>query len=333
MKYDIRSIAKSIVAEVHIVTDGVIKLSETANSITIAGFTETTNAPADNQFKPLYFYDTYGRTVAGILQFNVADEGAEISVAYDGYGSIIWADDYNSLELEVDTINSHLADIAPHPAATNIPRSTTANITYYVATTGSDTTGDGTIGLPFRTIQFAIAKLPKVINHNVIINVSAGTYSENIVISGFIGSGTFAFNGSADLANSVNYKILSARILNVSIHLNVLGFNFITTIADSTFCFNSMYLFFRFNTIDGIGATFYGFKAEGGGVVQIRECTISNKNTAIVSNEQSRIFSNANGGVGNTIGLQTMKAGEIIKSGGQPAGTTAEASVEGGLIR
>lgn len=97
MKYDIRSTALPITGEAHTITDGVIKLNETASDIVITGFTEVTGTPNAGEFKPLYFTDTYGREVAGILQFNVADEETDVTVVYNGYGSIIWADDWNEL--------------------------------------------------------------------------------------------------------------------------------------------------------------------------------------------------------------------------------------------
>lgn len=56
----------------------------------------------------------------------------------------------------------------------------------YVASTGSDTTGDGTSSKPFRTIQFAINTLPKDLGgHIVSIYIAGGTYDEDVCMSGF----------------------------------------------------------------------------------------------------------------------------------------------------
>ena len=51
----------------------------------------------------------------------------------------------------------------------------------YVATTGSDVTGDGTIGSPYLTIQHAIDELPEFVEENVTINVGAGTFDYALV--------------------------------------------------------------------------------------------------------------------------------------------------------
>lgn len=47
---------------------------------------------------------------------------------------------------------------------------------YYVATTGNDTTGDGSAGAPWATIDHAIANVP---DEGAEINVDAGTYAES----------------------------------------------------------------------------------------------------------------------------------------------------------
>lgn len=54
---------------------------------------------------------------------------------------------------------------------------TTAAMTLYVATTGSDTTGDGTVGNPYATVEKAYNDIPKIIRHECKILVEAGSYS------------------------------------------------------------------------------------------------------------------------------------------------------------
>ena len=60
--------------------------------------------------------------------------------------------------------------------------------TIYVATSGSDTGGDGTAGAPYATIQKAIDSIPKVLNgKHITIDIAAGTYPERVQIDGFSG--------------------------------------------------------------------------------------------------------------------------------------------------
>lgn len=60
---------------------------------------------------------------------------------------------------------------------------TTAPVTYYVETTGSDS-NPGTLAQPFLTIQAAINTLPKTLLHRVTINVGVGNFM-GAVIDGF----------------------------------------------------------------------------------------------------------------------------------------------------
>lgn len=68
--------------------------------------------------------------------------------------------------------------------------SATANsdMVVYVATTGSDDTGDGTAASPYRTINKAVESIPGSFGINSVkINISAGTYDEDVVLRGFSG--------------------------------------------------------------------------------------------------------------------------------------------------
>lgn len=60
----------------------------------------------------------------------------------------------------------------------------------YVSTAGSDVTGDGSVGNPYATRTHVYNNvLPDTINHNVMINIGAGTYYEAAILKGkLIGS-------------------------------------------------------------------------------------------------------------------------------------------------
>lgn len=64
----------------------------------------------------------------------------------------------------------------------------TSSVTLYVSTTGSDSTGDGSNGKPYATIQKALDELPKCLQGYVAtISVEAGTYAEHLHVDGFNG--------------------------------------------------------------------------------------------------------------------------------------------------
>lgn len=82
--------------------------------------------------------------------------------------------------------------------------SSEGNQTIYVSKSGNDASGDGSQNLPFATIQHAIDSVPKNIgNREITIDISAGTYSEDVVISGFSGA-PLRFNVAAITISSLS---------------------------------------------------------------------------------------------------------------------------------
>ena len=219
----------------------------------------------------------------------------------------------------VSTLSGDVADLA-----------TTADITYYVATTGSDTTGDGTSGLPFATIQHAIDLLPQIINHVVTINVASGTYAETVTISGFVGKGKLVLVGN--YTTPENQLVNNFKISSCSIFVNLQGFKLTATAVsgvDVTYC-TAVYL--QYLDILGSTGTVAGvsFSYSKGAVFS---CEISNRDEAIRLLNVSHILSQICSGSGNVIGLYASLGSVIAKKGGQPAGTTAELTADGGVIR
>jgi len=57
-------------------------------------------------------------------------------------------------------------------------------VNLYVALSGNDTTGTGTVGNPYRTIGRALQDVPVFVSHHYIVNLAAGTYREQVNIAG-----------------------------------------------------------------------------------------------------------------------------------------------------
>ena len=111
----------------------------------------------------------------------------------------------------------------------------TAHKYVYVATTGSDTTGNGSESAPYATINKALKDIPANLNgFTARVHIAAGTYAENVVIQN-IGNGIIAFTGNTDdvvtisgLVTVTNVQYM--EIYNVSFniansHFNVVGSN------------------------------------------------------------------------------------------------------------
>ncbi|MFA7302007.1 MAG: hypothetical protein WC069_06875, partial [Candidatus Shapirobacteria bacterium] len=90
----------------------------------------------------------------------------------------------------------------------SIGGSETVSRTIYVTTTGNDTTGDGTIGLPFLTIGKAISTVKKVINPQVTITINIGIGTFTMTDTDFnklgliTGYGVINFQGNLVLVES-----------------------------------------------------------------------------------------------------------------------------------
>lgn len=84
------------------------------------------------------------------------------------------------------------------------------NLIFYVATTGSDSTGDGTVGTPWATIQHAWDVLQQTWDlagqYTATINIANGTYAglvANGPITGWNGANSIVFVGNAGSPTSV----------------------------------------------------------------------------------------------------------------------------------
>ena len=88
--------------------------------------------------------------------------------------------------------------IGSFTSALLIPLST--NTTFYVATTGNDTTGDGTLSRPWATIQHAYDWVSSNINlngHTLTIQIQNGTYNTGLTANSPVqGAGNVVINGN-----------------------------------------------------------------------------------------------------------------------------------------
>lgn len=70
--------------------------------------------------------------------------------------------------------------------------------TYYISTAGNDTTGDGTVGNPWRTFQHAVDTAALTLDfggNTVNIQAANGTYAESVFVSSWVGGGTLLLLG------------------------------------------------------------------------------------------------------------------------------------------
>jgi hypothetical protein len=103
--------------------------------------------------------------------------------------------------------------------------------TVYVAPTGNDSTGDGSSGNPYATINKAISVIPKNLNGSIstTINIAAGTYAETVALRGYHGGRlVFAINGTVNInsmetrdCSEINFSGTGTVIFGTSSNPNV----------------------------------------------------------------------------------------------------------------
>jgi hypothetical protein len=210
------------------------------------------------------------------------------------------------------------------PNLDTTPQQTTADLTYYVRTDGNDSnvgTANTAAGA-FKTIGKAISMIPQTINHNVTINVAAGTYPEAVLIGGTSGKGYVNFVGTSAVVQS--FKVTRCHRIVVSgftaTNVNDVGFY----AADGgTVDFSGCIVATATSTTYGV-AIFNQMAA-------IKNCTLSNRSLAIyVSN--ALVTSSNNGGSGNGQGLYAAGSSTLYKTGTQPTSVIAENVENGGII-
>jgi hypothetical protein len=215
------------------------------------------------------------------------------------------------------------------PLATT-PQQTTADITYYVRTDGNDNnTGlANTAAGAFKTINKAISLLPQLCNHQITINVAAGTYAENVAMNDFEGRVTLQAGNTAVGQTNVQ----SITFTRCSGRFEANGFtgtsNTVTAFA-ALYC-QQVILTSCWTTAGGaqnaVEFTFSSGRVQGG--------SYSNRSNGIVSVWCSNIYVNEVGGTGNAgYGLLAIRSSFIgAETAMHPTGVVDQYASSGSTI-
>jgi hypothetical protein len=193
--------------------------------------------------------------------------------------------------------------------------------TLYVATTGSDDSGDGTSARPYKTIQYVINSLPKDLgSHVAIIEITDGSYDERVVITGF-------YNGRIRLKSSKPTEISTVcSITDVSIVDNsctvveIRGINFTTTASNAVYGVVSGFVLVSWCRCV-LNSTWSGFSFDQTRF-EVSSCEVSNRGIALMSHGSdgnSLYWSGSS--INNVVGLHAEYGGTIKKTSTQPQAT------------
>jgi hypothetical protein len=195
------------------------------------------------------------------------------------------------------------------------------NILYVDYVNGNDNTGIGTNENPYKTINKALSTLPRIIDHEMTIQLKDADYLENIVIEGFQGKGEIKIQGNVTTNTNTRIK----------------GTSLTPTVVKKNTClvaFKSLGLYCNSN--DGKSISII----DNSGVVEISSSVIASwsgafTNTIGLYAERSPfILSTNNSGSSAVTALNATLGSTIVKNGTQPTGSTNNELVSaGGLIR
>lgn len=186
----------------------------------------------------------------------------------------------------------------------------------------------GTITHPFKTLQYAINRLPKISKRSIIIHLINVYSSEEVTISSFSNTRIQISTSSASVKTLLNIVILDfngwLQIYNVNVdNINIINSSYIMI-------YNCILT--RTNNESGITVIYDS-------TAHIQGCTISNRKEimfpigAIVSAYGSTVYSVNNTGSNNGYGLLAMHCSVIGKLGSQPSGDANEYAESGSEIR
>ncbi len=211
-----------------------------------------------------------------------------------------------------------------------IVTATVRDIVYYVRTDGNDSnTGlANTTSGAFKTIGKAISMIPQIVNHVITINVPPGTYAENISLSGYSGKGLINLNGASSATNTHVTNII--QVTHSTCRIRIAGFRVTDVSAWSFYVSNSSLVEITYCTIDVSAAAvgFYVLYAK----VNITNCSISNRSTAIFADVGGDVYAANNTGTGNTTAHAAYYSGRISIGGTYPAADTKDQTLYGGII-
>lgn len=198
--------------------------------------------------------------------------------------------------------------------------------TIYVATTGNDNAGTGTYASPYATITKALSTLPKQLNNfNVTISIDAGTYDDNVLISGFNTPITLS------VAGVVYIKTLTIDGCTVKYTGNQLNIRPGTNVAALTVLHNGVFVGSSPMYID---AGTYGISiSDGGKFILYNTLTVSNATyEAIDVSGTGSAYIATIAGTGNAVGVSATTGGVVGYGGASISATTRFLTASGGKI-
>jgi hypothetical protein len=252
----------------------------------------------------------------------------------------------NEISLEVgDQVTIHKTNGNINNAVVLFRKTVNFNDIYVDYNTGTDAFGRDASGnqygsedAPFKTLQYAVNRLPKNLNGRI-INIYFNTldYSEILFVDGFSGGGELYITPYDGITPASIYAMLVKGCVGILFETQYLSFSTASDLGGvyptNVRIIESNYVTIRHAVITDNNASALGFAVVFGSNATIDSCTISNHWRALYITSTSIVLSQNNNGTGNNVGLRALYGSTICKDGTQPNGTTPESSDSSSVIR
>lgn len=262
---------------------------------------------------------------AGVIVNADVNAAAGIDASKIGTGVVSNAE-FGYLDGVTSGIQGQLNGKAP---LVTTPQQTTGNINYYVRTDGNDSNNglSNTIVGAFKTIGKAVSMIPQVINHEVIINVGAGTYTEEILFLGYSGAGNIIILGSTNLdtTRKITGRVAGQRC---GCRIEFQGLN-LTDVSSMAAAYTSCVEVYMYKCLlSGQNSSGYGIYGQNSNIFA-NECSILGRNIAVYAHYGTEILAMNCTGSANRSAYQAGYGGNIQVTG-SVIGSTSTADVNDG---
>lgn len=205
------------------------------------------------------------------------------------------------------------------------------DLTIYVATTGSDTTGDGTSAKPFKTIQFALGGLPHDLDgHTITVNIANGIYDETVVVSGMY-NGRLILTSNTPTTVSSNVVITRLRLVYNLCAVIVQGVEVTYSSDAAILSDNNNNVVLQYLKVVTSATSAVGISSGIDNSMRISNSTISNRSIAALFTDSSGYVS-ACTGTGNGYALRASGSATVHIIDTLPSSTNGSSQINGGQI-
>lgn len=199
------------------------------------------------------------------------------------------------------------------------------DVTLYVSPGGNDSTGNGTSGAPYKTINKALSTIPKNLGgFTATINIAAGNYAEVVAIEHF-SSGNIVLTGAA----AANVSMTKIFIEDAAVNLTNVYFTLAAT-GIGIEVKNGGVLTGITRIV--INAAKKGVSVVDNALVSLGEITISNADVAVECGYCASFHSEMLYGASNAVGLAASQGGQISYGGGGLGASVLGQTATGGRI-